>query len=63
MRIALQTSTTYNVFSILQLPIPQGRSSKVPLQNCIDAFFNTEILDKDDAWFVSSFRVCGHILK
>ncbi|KAJ7931675.1 cysteine proteinase [Mycena leptocephala] len=44
------TSTTYNVFSILQLPIPQGRSSKVPLQNCIDAFFNTEILDKDDAW-------------
>ncbi|KAJ7809041.1 ubiquitin carboxyl-terminal hydrolase 4 [Mycena olivaceomarginata] len=44
------TSTTYNVFSILQLPIPQGRSSKVPLQNCMDAFFNTEILDKDDAW-------------
>ncbi|KAJ7019793.1 ubiquitin carboxyl-terminal hydrolase 4 [Mycena alexandri] len=44
------TSTTYNVFSILQLPIPQGKSSKVPLQSCIDAFFNTEILDKDDAW-------------
>ncbi|KAJ7140302.1 ubiquitin carboxyl-terminal hydrolase 4 [Mycena crocata] len=44
------TSTTYNVFSILQLPIPHGKSSKVPLQNCIDAFFNTEILDKDDAW-------------
>ncbi|KAF7356423.1 Ubiquitin carboxyl-terminal hydrolase 4 [Mycena venus] len=44
------TSTTYNVFSILQLPIPHGRSSKVPLQSCIDAFFNTEILDKDDAW-------------
>jgi len=38
------------VFSILQLPIPHGRSSKVPLQSCIDAFFNTEILDKDDAW-------------
>ncbi|KAJ7696472.1 hypothetical protein B0H17DRAFT_399696 [Mycena rosella] len=44
------TSTTYNVFSILQLPIPHGKSSKVPLQSCIDAFFNTEILDKDDAW-------------
>ncbi|KAJ7656258.1 ubiquitin carboxyl-terminal hydrolase 4 [Mycena polygramma] len=44
------TSTTYNVFSILQLPIPHGRSSKMPLQSCIDAFFNTETLDKDDAW-------------
>ncbi|KAK7025134.1 ubiquitin carboxyl-terminal hydrolase 4 [Favolaschia claudopus] len=44
------TSTTYNVFSILQLPIPQGRASKVPLQNCLDALFNTETLDKDDAW-------------
>ncbi|KAJ7504212.1 ubiquitin carboxyl-terminal hydrolase 4 [Mycena galericulata] len=44
------TSTTYNVFSILQLPIPHGKSSKVPLQSCMDAFFNTEILDKDDAW-------------
>ncbi|KAJ7625489.1 ubiquitin carboxyl-terminal hydrolase 4 [Roridomyces roridus] len=44
------TSTTYNVFSILQLPIPHGKSSKVPLQSCIDAFFNTEILEKEDAW-------------
>ncbi|KAJ7781910.1 ubiquitin carboxyl-terminal hydrolase 4 [Mycena maculata] len=44
------TSTTYNVFSILQLPIPHGRSSKVPLQSCMDAFFNTEILEKEDAW-------------
>ncbi|KAJ7251294.1 ubiquitin carboxyl-terminal hydrolase 4 [Mycena rebaudengoi] len=44
------TSTTYNVFSILQLPIPHGKNSKMPLQSCIDAFFNTEILDKDDAW-------------
>ncbi|CAK5267757.1 unnamed protein product [Mycena citricolor] len=44
------TSTTYNVFSILQLPIPTGRGSKVPLQSCIDAFFNREIMDKDDAW-------------
>jgi ubiquitin carboxyl-terminal hydrolase 8 len=50
--VCVKTSTTYNVFSILQLPIPPGRSSKVPLQNCMDAFFNTEILDKDDAWFV-----------
>lgn len=45
-----KTSTTYNVFSILQLPIPHGRSGKVPLQRCLEALFNTEILDKDDAW-------------
>ncbi|KAJ6619943.1 hypothetical protein B0H10DRAFT_2024179 [Mycena sp. CBHHK59/15] len=45
------TSTTYNVFSILQ-------SSKVPLQSCLDAFFNTEILDKDDAWYLRPVFVC-----
>jgi ubiquitin carboxyl-terminal hydrolase 8 len=45
-----KTSTTYNVFSILQLPIPHSRSGKVPVQRCLDAFFNEEILDRDDAW-------------
>ncbi|KAF9466165.1 hypothetical protein BDZ94DRAFT_1188229 [Collybia nuda] len=44
------TSTTYNVFSILQVPIPQGKNGKVTLQSCLEAFFNTEILEKDDAW-------------
>ncbi|KAK0489302.1 ubiquitin carboxyl-terminal hydrolase 4 [Armillaria novae-zelandiae] len=42
------TSTTYNVFSILQLPIPSGK--RVTLQQCLDALFNDEILEKDDAW-------------
>jgi ubiquitin carboxyl-terminal hydrolase 8 len=45
-----KTSTTYNVFSILQLPIPYSRSSKVPIEKCLDAMFNEEILEKDDAW-------------
>ncbi|KAF9454384.1 cysteine proteinase [Macrolepiota fuliginosa MF-IS2] len=45
-----QTSTTYNVFSILQLPIPHGRNGRVPIERCLDAFFNEEILEKDDAW-------------
>ncbi|KAF8892174.1 hypothetical protein BD779DRAFT_1610331 [Infundibulicybe gibba] len=45
-----KTSTTYNTFSILQLPIPHGRSGKVPIQRCLDAFFDLEILEKDDAW-------------
>ncbi|KAF9269250.1 hypothetical protein L218DRAFT_1072870 [Marasmius fiardii PR-910] len=45
-----KTSTTYNTFSILSVPIPHGRSGKVPLQRCLDAFFNTEVMEKDDAW-------------
>ncbi|KAF9474821.1 cysteine proteinase [Pholiota conissans] len=45
-----KTSTTYNVFSILQLPIPNARSGKVPIERCLDAFFNEEVLEKDDAW-------------
>jgi hypothetical protein len=54
-----QTSTTYNVFSILQLPIPHARSGKVPIQRCLDAFFNEEILEKDDAWCVALFHACS----
>lgn len=45
-----KTSTTYNVFSILQLPIPHSRSSKVSIERCLDAMLNEEILEKDDAW-------------
>jgi len=48
--ICHQTSTTYNVFSALQLPIPHGRNGRVPIERCLDAFFNEEILEKDDAW-------------
>ncbi|KAK0489313.1 ubiquitin carboxyl-terminal hydrolase 4 [Armillaria novae-zelandiae] len=46
------TSTTYNVFSILQLPIPSGR--QVTLQQCLDALFNDEILEKDDACTITA---------
>ncbi|KAF8621796.1 hypothetical protein AX15_007475 [Amanita polypyramis BW_CC] len=45
-----KTSTTYNVFSILQLPIPHARSGKVPIDQCLDAFFNEEVLEKDNSW-------------
>ncbi|GLB41634.1 putative peptidase C19 family protein [Lyophyllum shimeji] len=44
------TSTTYNVFSILQLPIPRGKKGRVALRDCLDAFFDTEVLEGDDAW-------------
>ncbi|PFH50295.1 hypothetical protein AMATHDRAFT_4113 [Amanita thiersii Skay4041] len=45
-----KTSTTYNVFSILQLPVPHAKTGKIPIQRCLDAFFNEEILEKDDSW-------------
>ncbi|KAM6497275.1 ubiquitin carboxyl-terminal hydrolase 4 [Amanita muscaria] len=45
-----KTSTTYNVFSILQLPIPHAKSGKVPIERCLAAFFGEEVLDKDNSW-------------
>ncbi|PPQ64351.1 hypothetical protein CVT24_008420 [Panaeolus cyanescens] len=45
-----KTSTTYNVFSILQLPIPYSKSSKVSIDKCLETLLNEEVLDKDDAW-------------
>ncbi|EJU03776.1 cysteine proteinase [Dacryopinax primogenitus] len=46
-----KTSTTYNAFMYLSLPIPTGRGmSKVTLQQCMDAFVKEEIMEKGDAW-------------
>ncbi|EIN03845.1 cysteine proteinase [Punctularia strigosozonata HHB-11173 SS5] len=44
------TSTTYNTFMYLTLPVPTGRLSKVTLQQCLDAFVKEEIMEKSDAW-------------
>ncbi|ODQ82743.1 hypothetical protein BABINDRAFT_21890, partial [Babjeviella inositovora NRRL Y-12698] len=45
------TSTTYNAFSILSLPIPNETSSRaISLEQCLDEFCATEILDGDDKW-------------
>ncbi|KAI0695051.1 cysteine proteinase [Cerioporus squamosus] len=50
------TSTTYNTFMYLTLPIPTGRSAtKVTLQQCIDAFVKEEVMDKSDAWHCPHF--------
>ncbi|KAK4056815.1 ubiquitin-specific protease doa4 [Microbotryomycetes sp. JL221] len=47
-----KTSTTYNTFMPLSIPIPSGRgASRATLEDCIRAFVREEILDKDDAWF------------
>lgn len=43
------TSTTYNAFLILSLPIPQ-RMSKLTLDDCLKEFLKTELLDEDNKW-------------
>ncbi|OSX64490.1 hypothetical protein POSPLADRAFT_1065606 [Postia placenta MAD-698-R-SB12] len=45
-----KTSTTYNTFMYLTLPIPIGRGSKVSLYQCLDAFVKEEVMEKSDAW-------------
>jgi hypothetical protein len=35
----------------LSLPVPQGKQ-KVVLQELIDSFVQTEVMEKDDAWCV-----------
>ncbi|KAK9464025.1 uncharacterized protein V1516DRAFT_669336 [Lipomyces oligophaga] len=42
------TSTTYNPFTVLSLPLPQGK--RVTLEQCVDLFVMQEVLDKEDAW-------------
>ncbi|KAK7205143.1 hypothetical protein BZA70DRAFT_295619 [Myxozyma melibiosi] len=43
------TSTTYNPFSVLSLPLAPGKH--VSLKQCFDMFVMEEVLDKDDAWY------------
>lgn len=46
-----KTSTTYNAFMYLSLPIPSfARASKIPLQACLNALVNQEVMEKSDAW-------------
>lgn len=45
------TSTTYNSFSILSLPIPETLGTKrLTLFDCLDFFTETELLDDDNKW-------------
>ncbi|GAA5843592.1 hypothetical protein JCM11251_007125 [Rhodosporidiobolus azoricus] len=47
-----KTSTTYNTFMPLSVPVPGGRGvSKVTLMACLEQFVRDEVLDGDDAWF------------
>lgn len=45
------TSTTYNSFMYLSLPIPVSKSgARVSLSSCLDSFVREEVLEKADAW-------------
>ena len=45
-----KTSTTYNSFMYLSLPLPQTRH-RVSLQQCLDMFVQEEVMEKADAWY------------
>ncbi|CAJ0824154.1 21934_t:CDS:2 [Entrophospora sp. SA101] len=47
-----KTSTTYNTFMYLSLPIPKSKSGNknVNLLECLDAFIKEEVLEGEDAW-------------
>lgn len=46
-----KTSTTYNSFMYLSLPMPSVRGpSKISLQSCLDAFVKEEVLAGTEAW-------------
>ena len=44
-----QTSTTYDTFMYLSLPLP-SQNSKISVYELIDDFTKSEIMDGDDAW-------------
>jgi ubiquitin carboxyl-terminal hydrolase 8 len=46
-----QTSTTYDTFMYMSLPVPAGRKAVV-VQELIDEFVKAEVLEGEDAWYV-----------
>jgi ubiquitin carboxyl-terminal hydrolase 8 len=50
---ALQTSTTYDPFMYMSLPVPTGKKAVV-VQELIDEFVKAEVMEKEDAWCANS---------
>jgi ubiquitin carboxyl-terminal hydrolase 8 len=49
--ILAKTSTTYNTFMHLSLPVPDNKQiSRVTLQQCLNTFVQHEVMEKTDAW-------------
>ncbi|CED83008.1 cysteine proteinase [Phaffia rhodozyma] len=46
-----QTSTTYDAFMYLSLPVPTSRlKTRVSLDQCLDTFVREEVMEKGNAW-------------
>ncbi|KAG7699445.1 hypothetical protein KL933_001208 [Ogataea haglerorum] len=56
------TSTTYNAFSTLSLPIPEN-GPKSTLGACFDEFVKPELLDNDNAWLCPHCKTKQRTLK
>ncbi|OCF30719.1 hypothetical protein I316_07605 [Kwoniella heveanensis BCC8398] len=44
-----KTSTTYDAYMYMSLPVPSGKS-RVVIQELIDEFVKAEVMEKEDAW-------------
>lgn len=49
------TSTTYNAFSSLSLPIPSKKAA-VTLEDCVNEFVKPEAMSGDDSWFCTKCK-------
>ncbi|XAO22189.1 hypothetical protein I312_100956 [Cryptococcus bacillisporus CA1280] len=45
-----KTSTTYDAFMYMSLPVPSGKT-KVVIQELIDEFVKAEVMEKENAWY------------
>ncbi|CDK29363.1 unnamed protein product [Kuraishia capsulata CBS 1993] len=62
--VCKNTSTTYNAYSILSLPIPETSArTKISLGQCFDQFCAPEILDGDDRWMCPHCKVKNRTTK
>ena len=54
------TSTTYQSFSVLSIPIPEeytnSRADKIPLERCFEEFTKLEVLDGENRWHCSKCK-------
>lgn len=58
-----KTSTTYNPFMYLSLPIPGNAGSAVRISDCLKEFFKDERLDGGDAWRCPRCKVARPAVK
>ncbi|CAG8523744.1 9376_t:CDS:2 [Acaulospora morrowiae] len=59
-----KTSTSYNTFMYLSLPIPAKREGEsVNLDMCLQHFTKEEILEGDDAWHCPNCKICRRATK